>query len=99
LLSRELDEPLDLGALIERHVTDPRTERDFQSESPVHLPGLDEPLERRDVAYAIRLPANQVLERTIEHVLTRPPAHPATPSWCGIEASRIRPRRGTGLDG
>ena len=29
------------------------------------LPALYEALERRDVAYAIRLPANQVLERTI----------------------------------
>jgi hypothetical protein len=28
-----------------------------------------------------------------------PGADPATPRWCGIEASSIRPRRGTGLDG
>src|SRR5215510_8142816 len=36
------------------------------------LPALYEALERRDVAYAIRLPANQVLERTIEDLLTPP---------------------------
>ena len=36
------------------------------------LPALYEALERRGVAYAIRLPANQVLERTIEDLLTRP---------------------------
>jgi len=34
------------------------------------LPALYEALERRDVAYAIRLPANQVLERRIEDLLT-----------------------------
>ena len=42
------------------------------------LPALYEALERRDVAYAIRLPANQVLERRIEDLLTRPRADPAT---------------------
>src|SRR6266481_1155612 len=36
------------------------------------LPVLYDALEQRDVAYAIRLPANQVLERTIEDLLTRP---------------------------
>src|SRR5712671_1375034 len=37
------------------------------------LPTLYEALERRGVAYAIRLPANDVLERAIENLLTRPP--------------------------
>ena len=41
------------------------------------LPALYEALERRDVAYAIRLPANQVLERTIEDLLTRPRGRPS----------------------
>jgi hypothetical protein len=36
----------------------------------------DEALEQRDVAYAIRLPANQVLERRIEDLLTRPRGRP-----------------------
>ena len=41
------------------------------------LPALYEALERRDVAYAIRLPANQVLERRIEDLLTRPRGRPS----------------------
>ena len=40
------------------------------------LPALYEALERRDV-YAIRLPANQVLERRIEDLLTRPRGRPS----------------------
>ncbi len=36
------------------------------------LQTLYEALERRGVAYAIRLPANDVLERAIEDLLTRP---------------------------
>ncbi len=36
------------------------------------LPALYEALERRGVAYAIRLPANDVLERAIEDLLARP---------------------------
>jgi hypothetical protein len=41
------------------------------------LPALYETLEGRDVAYAIRLPTNQVLERTIEDLLTRPRGRPS----------------------
>lgn len=41
------------------------------------LPALYEALERRDVAYAIRLPANQVLERRLEDLLTRPRGRPS----------------------
>ncbi len=41
------------------------------------LPALYEALERRDVAYAVRLPANQVLERRIEDLLTRPRGRPS----------------------
>jgi hypothetical protein len=41
------------------------------------LPALYEALERRDVAYAIRLPANQVLEQRIEDLLTRPRGRPS----------------------
>jgi hypothetical protein len=63
------------------------------------LPALYEALERRDVAYAIRLPANQVLGGRSRTCSPGPGADPATPRWCGIEASSIRPRRGTALDG
>ena len=41
------------------------------------LPSLYEALEQRGVAYAIRLPANQVLERAIEDLLTRPRGRPS----------------------
>lgn len=37
---------------------------------------LYEALEQRSVTYAIRLPANQVLERAIEDLLTRPSGRP-----------------------
>jgi len=63
------------------------------------LPALYEALERRDVAYAIRLPANQVLERTIEDLLTRPrgrPSHAPLVRYRSFQyqaASWDRPRR------
>jgi hypothetical protein len=41
------------------------------------LPTLYEALERRGVAYAIRLPANDVLARAIEDLLTRPRGRPS----------------------
>ena len=40
-------------------------------------PAVNEALERRDVRYAIRLPANDVLERRIEDLLTRPRGQPS----------------------
>jgi hypothetical protein len=63
------------------------------------LPALYEALERRDVAYAIRLPANQVLERRIEDLLTRPRGRPSYAplvryrSFAYQAASWDRPRR------
>ena len=41
------------------------------------LPALYEALEQRGVTYAIRLPANQVLERAIEDLLVRPRGRPS----------------------
>jgi len=41
------------------------------------LPALYEALEQQGVAYAIRLPANQILERAIEDLLTRPRGRPS----------------------
>jgi hypothetical protein len=41
------------------------------------LPALYEALERRGVKYAIRLPANDVLERAIEDLLVRPRGRPS----------------------
>jgi hypothetical protein len=41
------------------------------------LPPVDEALERREVRYAIRLPAHDVLMRQIEDLLTRPRGRPS----------------------
>jgi Transposase DDE domain group 1 len=41
------------------------------------IPALYEALEQQGVAYAIRLPANQILERAIEDLLTRPRGRPS----------------------
>ena len=41
------------------------------------LPAIYKALERRGVRYAIRLPANQVLERAIEDLLVRPRGRPS----------------------
>jgi len=63
------------------------------------LPALYEALERRGVRYAIRLPANDVLERHIEDLLTRPrgrPSHAPLVRYRSFEyqaASWSRPRR------
>src|SRR3989454_2178143 len=64
------------------------------------LPTLYEALERRGVRYAIRLPANDVLERAIEDLLTRPRGRPSHAplvryrSFSYQAASWDRPRRG-----
>jgi Transposase DDE domain group 1 len=61
--------------------------------------GCYELLERRGVAYAIRLPANDVLERAIEDLLVRPPGRPSRAplvhyrSFQYRAASWDRPRR------
>jgi hypothetical protein len=68
------------------------------------LPALYEALERRGVTYAIRLPANQVLERAIEDLLTRPRGRPSYAplvryrSFQYQAASWDRPRRGDRQD-
>jgi hypothetical protein len=63
------------------------------------LPALYEALEPRGVRYAVRLPANDVLERRIEDLLTRPrgrPSHAPLVRYRSFEyqaASWSRPRR------
>ena len=67
------------------------------------LPAIYEALEQRGVAYAIRLPANQVLERAIEDLLTRPRGGPLSefrvssrllePTSTGHRQGRTSPRR------
>jgi Transposase DDE domain group 1 len=63
------------------------------------IPALYEALEERGVPYAIRLPANQILERAIEDLLTRPrgrPSHAPLVRYRSFQyqaASWGRPRR------
>jgi Transposase DDE domain group 1 len=63
------------------------------------LPALYEALEHRGVRYAIRLPTNQVLERRIEDLLTRPrgrPSHAPQVRYRSFEYQAVswdRPRR------
>jgi hypothetical protein len=63
------------------------------------IPALYEALEERGVPYAIRLPANQILERAIEDLLTRPrgrPSHAPLVRYRSFQyqaASWDRPRR------
>ncbi len=63
------------------------------------IPALYEALERRGGAYAIRLSANDVLERTIEDLLVRPrgrPSHAPLVRYRSVQyqaASWDRPRR------
>jgi hypothetical protein len=49
----------------------------IRADAAFALPAVYEALEQRGVAYAIRLPANQVLERAIEDLLTRPRGRPS----------------------
>jgi hypothetical protein len=49
----------------------------IRADAAFALPALYEALERRGLRYAIRLPANDVLERAIEDLLTRPRGRPS----------------------
>jgi hypothetical protein len=48
----------------------------FRADAAFAKPEVYEFLEGEDIRYAIRLPANQVLQRRIEHLLTRPVGRP-----------------------
>ena len=71
----------------------------LRADAAFALPALYEALERREVAYAIRPPVNQVLERAIEDLLTRPcgrPSHAPLVRYRSCQyqaASWDRPRR------
>jgi hypothetical protein len=70
-----------------------------RADAALAIPALYEVLERRAVAYAIRLPANAVLERAIEDLLVRPrgkPGHAPLVRSRSVQyqaASWDRPRR------
>ena len=70
-----------------------------RADAGLALPALSEALERRGVPYAIRLLANDVLERAIEDLLARPRGRPSHAprvryrSFQSQAASWDRPRR------
>ena len=49
----------------------------FRADAAFAKPGIYEYLETRQIDYAIRLPANEVLQRKIAHLLTRPTEGPS----------------------
>jgi hypothetical protein len=55
----------------------------FRADAAFAKPELYEALEARDVKYAIRLPANDNLQRDIAELLTRPVGRPASNRWSG----------------
>ena len=66
----------------------------FRADAAFAKPEIYEALEERGVKYAIRLPANECLERDIAELLTRAPGRPAPNRWCATRASSTRPRVG-----
>jgi hypothetical protein len=71
----------------------------FRADAAFAKPELYEALEERDVKYAIRLPANDHLQRNIAELLTRPVGRPSyKPVCCGAvegpsRSDRARPLR------
>ena len=67
----------------------------FRGDAAFAKPELYELLEAEDIGYAIRLPANAVLQERIGHLLTRPVGRPRrTGRRCSTPASPTRPRAG-----
>lgn len=66
----------------------------FRGDAAFAKPELYEALEERDVKYAIRLPANDNLQRNIMELLARQWDGRATSRWCGSRVFSIRRRVG-----
>ena len=71
--------------------------RYFRADAAFANPELYEYLEAEGFEYAIRLPANDALQRDIEPLLTRPVVVPRTRRWFGMPVFCIRPRVGISL--
>ena len=69
----------------------------FRGDAAFAKPELYESVEEPEAKYAIRLPANDNLERKVAQLLTRPLGGPATSRWSATRAFSIRrpvgPRR------
>ena len=66
----------------------------FRADAAFAKPEIYEYLETRQIDYAIRLPANEVLQRKIAHLLTRPTEGPSQSPSSRITISLTRPRAG-----
>ena len=75
----------------------------FRADAAFAKPEVYEYLESRDTGYAMRLPANEVLQRNIRHLLKRPvgrPPKPASPRrkptprqtvrWKAVQQAKLR---------
>jgi hypothetical protein len=68
----------------------------FRADAAFAKPEIYESLEGKDIRYAIRFPTNQVLQRQIEHLLTRPVAGRPRSRSRPSPASATRQRAGPG---
>jgi hypothetical protein len=66
----------------------------FRGDTAFAKPGLYELLEAKSIGYAIRLPANRVLQERIGPLLTRPVGRPPRSRRWPSRASLTRPRAG-----
>src|ERR1035437_1913047 len=71
----------------------------FRADAAFAKPELYAALEERDLKYAIRLPANDNLQRNITELLTRPVGRRPTNRWSGTRAISISRRVGIGRGG
>ena len=58
----------------------------FRADAAFAKPEIYEALESRGVKYAIRIPANENLERDVAELLPRPVGRPSTNRSCGTKA-------------
>ncbi len=66
----------------------------FRADGAFAKPEIYELLEAEDIRYAIRLPANQVLQRRIGHLLTRPVGRPPKKPIVSYASFRYLPAAG-----
>ena len=73
--------------------------RYFRGDAAFAKPELYELLEAEGYGYAIRLPANAVLQQRIAHLLTRPVGRPPNEAGVSSPASATRRRAGAARAG
>ena len=71
----------------------------FRGDAAFAKPELYELLEAEGIGYAIRLPANAVLQERIGHLLTRPVGRPPKRPQVSFASFSYQPRAGPSRDG